>query len=245
MPLGRHATAQQATAPHPALGVRPLPRAANGLAEPRILPQISLPWCALRRPISGRSSALSHPHARSIIGMPMQAPPIPPPPVAAAGDDGPVAQPPAVATAVIVARRNEAAMVHVANAVMATVMGKTRVANAVDREVMAAAAKVPVTAMTMATSMAMTTSMTMTTSVTMATSMPGIGRVMGSGKHQHSRHQHGRGEQLFHHGSTPCPVQVGWQFRCNAAEGKPRNVAPVARRGGGSSPASRQRAERA
>jgi hypothetical protein len=134
-----------------------------------------------------------------------------------------------VATAVIIARRNEAAMAHVATAVVATVMGKTRVANAVDREVAAADAKVPVTtAMTMTMTTAMTMTMAMTTAMTMTTSMPGIGRVMGSGKEQHSRHQRGCGEQLSHHCSSPCPVRVGWQFRCSAAEGKPRNVALVA-----------------
>jgi hypothetical protein len=168
-----------------------------------------------RPPAVLRSSQASS-RAPSVIAMPVNATPVPPPPVVAAGDKGLVAKPPAVATAVvIIARRNKAAMAHVAKAVMATVMGKARVANAVDREVMAARAKVPVTAV------AMTTAMTMTAA------MPGIGRIMGPGKHQCGRHQDGRGEQPSQHRSSPCPVGVGWHSRCNVAKGKPRNVTPA------------------
>ena len=142
--------------------------------------------------------------------MPVNASPVPPPPVAAAGDDGLVAQPPAVTTAVeIVTRRNETAMVHAAHAVMA-MMGKTRVANTVHREVMATDAKVPVPAMkvpvpAMKVPVAAMKVPAAATTMPMA-AMPRVGRIMGAAKHQRGRHQNGCGEQLSLHRSSPWPV---------------------------------------
>jgi len=104
-------------------------------------------------------------------------------------------------------------MVHAAKADMATAHGKTRVADTVDREVMAAATKVPVAAAA-------------TMPIPMPAAMPGIGRVVGAGKHQRGRHQDGCSEQLFQHRWSP-PVLRRWQSRCRFASGKPRNVAPA------------------
>ena len=167
--------------------------------------------------LQGPSGTLRDPRpssrSKSIIGMPVDASPIPPPPVAAAGDEGPIVQPPAVATAVVVvARRKQAAMVHPAKADMATADGKTRVADAVAREVMATDTNVPMAA-----------------AVTMpvAAAVPGIGRVMGTGKHQRGRHQDSCGEQSSQHRLSPWPVLPRWQSSCHVALGKPRNVAPA------------------